>query len=247
MKFILTDGKTELVLPVTPDSFNLTYGNRIETINIHEVGDVNIAGYGALAAPRIDCLFPAHDYPFIQPGANTADPYSYVAQLQKWIDDKVVIRFIISDSPVNLKALVEEIEYGEQDGTGDVYAGISLRQYRELAAVQTGTAENTIRTQLAPVTTAKTYTVVAGDTLSAICRKFYGNANLYPQLASFNKLKNANIIRVGDVLQLPDIDVLKATKVTSSLTPPGTVKKTVDLYLELKEKQLAAIDERDSG
>lgn len=232
MKFIFTDGKTEMTLPITPPSFTIPYGNRIETINIHELGDVNLSGYGTLPSIRIDCQFPAHDYPFAEPEANTSDPYYYVKQLQRWIDEKAVIRFIVSETPVNIQCLIEEVEYGEQDGTGDVLASIMLRGYRELTvAAVAGAVENTVRTVEAPAATVKTHTVVKGDTLSAICRKYYGDASLYPQLASYNKLKNANVIKIGQVLQLPDKDVLKGTKITSALTMPGKVKQYTDAYI----------------
>ena len=46
------------------------------------------------------------------------------------------------------------------------------------------------------------YTIKRGDTLSAICLKFYGHANKYPQVAAANKV-DANNIPVGTTIQLP--------------------------------------------
>ena len=46
------------------------------------------------------------------------------------------------------------------------------------------------------------YTIKGGDTLSAICLKFYGHANKYPQVATANHV-NANNIPVGTTIQLP--------------------------------------------
>ncbi len=45
-------------------------------------------------------------------------------------------------------------------------------------------------------------TIKSGDTLSAICLLFYGNANKYPQVASANGV-DANNIAVGKTIQLP--------------------------------------------
>ncbi|HGJ5854690.1 peptidoglycan-binding protein LysM [Arsenophonus nasoniae] len=49
------------------------------------------------------------------------------------------------------------------------------------------------------------YTVVAGDTLSAIAKKVYGDANLYQQIFEANKpmLKDPNKIYPGQVLIIP--------------------------------------------
>ncbi len=46
------------------------------------------------------------------------------------------------------------------------------------------------------------YTIKHGDTLSAVCLKFYGNANKYPQVAEANHA-DANNIPVGTTIQLP--------------------------------------------
>ena len=54
--------------------------------------------------------------------------------------------------------------------------------------------------------TAKVYEVVAGDTLSKIAKKFYGDANKYMKIFEANKdqLKDPNKINVGQKLNIPD-------------------------------------------
>lgn len=42
-----------------------------------------------------------------------------------------------------------------------------------------------------------------GDTLSAISARYYGKGSLYRQLATYNKLKNPNLIRPGDIIKIP--------------------------------------------
>ena len=46
--------------------------------------------------------------------------------------------------------------------------------------------------------------VVKGDTLWAIARKYYGDPQLCWRLASYNQIKNANLIFPGQVVRLPD-------------------------------------------
>ena len=50
----------------------------------------------------------------------------------------------------------------------------------------------------------KTYKIASGDTLSGISRKFYGDSSLYGKLASYNGIKNANLIRAGGTIKIPD-------------------------------------------
>ena len=52
---------------------------------------------------------------------------------------------------------------------------------------------------------AKVYEVVAGDTLSKISKKFYGDANKYMKIFEANKdqLSDPNKIKVGQKLKIP--------------------------------------------
>lgn len=47
------------------------------------------------------------------------------------------------------------------------------------------------------------YTVVKGDTLWGIAKKFYGNGNRYPEIAKANNIANPNIIHTGQKLLIP--------------------------------------------
>lgn len=209
MKFIFldTEKNREIILPVTPARFEVPYGINIETINIHDMGDVNLPGNSTLASITINCMFPARKYPFNQPGA-ILEPYYYVNAFKSWCDNRAVLRFIISETPVNLQVIVEDIKYGEKDGTGDVYATIYLREYRTLkvaASTDTGKATRDTERVDPPV---QTHVVKSGDTLSAICRKYYGDASLYPKLAKYNNINNPHLIYVGQIIKLPSKNLL---------------------------------------
>lgn len=47
------------------------------------------------------------------------------------------------------------------------------------------------------------YTVQPGDNLSKISKYFYGNANRYMDIAKANDLADANLIKVGQKLNIP--------------------------------------------
>jgi nucleoid-associated protein YgaU len=55
-----------------------------------------------------------------------------------------------------------------------------------------------------------TYTVVSGDTLATIALAAYGDLNLYADLCTFNTIANCDVIEIGDVINLPALDVLTA-------------------------------------
>jgi nucleoid-associated protein YgaU len=52
---------------------------------------------------------------------------------------------------------------------------------------------------------AQSYTVLAGDTLSKIAKKFLGSANRWHEIYDANRdqISNPDMIRVGQVLKIP--------------------------------------------
>jgi nucleoid-associated protein YgaU len=52
----------------------------------------------------------------------------------------------------------------------------------------------------------RTYTVVAGDSLSKIAKKLLGNAARWKEIHALNQdqIKNPDLIRPGQVLKIPD-------------------------------------------
>ena len=57
-----------------------------------------------------------------------------------------------------------------------------------------------------PAAASQFYTVKSGDTLSAISKQVYGNANLYNKIFEANKpmLKSPDKIYPGQVLRIPE-------------------------------------------
>lgn len=204
--FIFKYGGKELALPITPESFTAETAVKPETVNVHDVGDADILGKPSLQAIKLECLFPANDYPF---ASIEMEPYEYVRMFQKWAKSGKVLRFMVSDTPVNISVRVESISYSERDGTNDVYATISLREHRTLEATATEGTAPAGGTRAAPdgsaVAGAFAYTAKYGDTLAAICRKNYGDgsAKFYNALARYNGKPNPNILMTGEVLKIP--------------------------------------------
>lgn len=194
----------ELVLPVTPGSYAWENGINMETVNIDGLGDIVLPGRKALDTRPVDCFFPAHSYEFNEPDT-VLRPFFYVEQIEKWAQGRTPLRYIVSGTPLNASVLIQSLKYGEEDGTNNVSGVITLRQYQAPEVLRSETAQpaaaRSADTQSAK---ARTYTVQAGDTLSGIARKFYGDAGKYPGLAAANGIKNPNLIHPGQVLTIPE-------------------------------------------
>ncbi len=72
---------------------------------------------------------------------------------------------------------------------------------------------------------ARTYTVRAGDTLSSIAQRFYGNPADWQVIFQANRsvIQNPNLIFQGEVLQIPSDPTTTTVTTTSSTTLHGTL------------------------
>lgn len=210
-KFIFKNNVTgkEVILPVTPEKFIINRGMHVETVNLHTIGDYHIVGGRTLFTCKISGILPKQQYPFVLAGSSL-NPYEYIYFFELTSDKKQVCRFAISDTPTIADVYIEDFQYGEQDGTNDVYYTITLRRHMPVQAVQsTGsdtTNAQTTNTRTTPlnITTPKEYTIQRGDTLWSLCKKFYGDPTLYPKLAKANNIPNPDLIYDGNTLIIPD-------------------------------------------
>lgn len=221
MSFLDEAAGKELVLPVTPAKYTWRHPNRVETVRLDQAGEVNLPGGARMGECTLEeVLLPAQLYPFCVPGAR-ADPWGYLYDLELWSDRGTVLRWIVSGTSVNAPVLIEEITQGERDGTNDLYITIAMRQYQRLEApvlALSSGGEETARDAGTGANSTKTYTVVKGDCMWGIAKKFYGNGSLYPRLAAANpSVKNQNLIYPGQVLTIPPLNELPEAK-----TPPAS-------------------------
>lgn len=196
-------GSGELVLPVTPDSYKVDTGVNIEVVNIHTLGDVIMTGYGTLSNIKISCLLPAKNYYF----ASDDEPDYYIKQFQAWVQEKARLRFIVGDTGVNIPVVIENFSYGEKDGTNDIYADITLREYRALAVQQFTTQAGASRGRdtLKKASGTKTYVTQYNDSLEGICRAEYGDGSreMCNKLARYNGMIHTGLLSVGKTLKIP--------------------------------------------
>lgn len=201
-----TDAGQALTLPVTPRSYPMAAGRAVERLDMAQTGQIALPGLQTLFTGTLEFMLPARAYPFLTAGA-VADPSHYIGQLTAWSRDANVCRYIVTGTDINIPVLLGPLEYGEDDGTNDVNCKLPLYEYRYLEETKVEkVTQNNART-VDPASgpeTAGSYTVVKGDSLWAICKKFYGDGSLAYKLATANGIANPNLIFPGQVLTLPD-------------------------------------------
>lgn len=154
-----------------------------------------------------DILLPNSNYPFSIYDNGFQPAKYFLENIEKLKTNMQPFQFIVSRKmpngkvlyDTNMKVTIEEYTIIEEAKEGfDVKAKIKLKQYRDYS---TKTMQITIKqdkpiavqqTISRPAETApsaRTYTVVKGDCLWNIAKKFYGNGNQYMKIYNANKDK----------------------------------------------------------
>lgn len=229
MEFWLKKSNSDkFMLPVNPESFSFTEKHNNTSVNVNSIGEVNLIGKRGLKEGTISSFFPNQDYNFGNNSGRKA-PYVYVNTILKWKEEGKPIRLIVGGN-INVQVTIESFKYGEQDGTGDVYYLLGIKEYKAVTVTKvknstsvkttskksTSTSSKSTTSSKKTTTSSKkrttenkpktkTYKVRKGDCLWKIAKKFYGNGALYTKIykANKSKIKNPNVIRVGQVLTIP--------------------------------------------
>lgn len=209
MEFWLKKSNSDkFMLPVNPESFAFTEKHNNTSVNVNSIGEVNLLGKRDLKTGTISSHFPKRDRNYANNSGRQA-PYTYINKLLSWKSSGKPIQLIITGTKINFQVTIETLKYGEQDGTGDVYYDLTLKEYRAVEIKKTK-LKKTKKKKSKPKRPAakkktKTYTVKSGDCLWNIAKKFYGNGAQYTKIYNANKgkIKNPNLIYPGQVLTIP--------------------------------------------
>ncbi len=233
IEFWLKSQEGEFKLPVPPPDYENLIEREIETVKTTGAGDINIARHKKLATMVITSFFPVRGYTFAK---NPFYPPFYIERIKGWIEKDVIVRLVITDgsqTKLNQQYYVESIKLGEDhESNGDINYTLTLREYRRpeiIARVKTAisaTAVNLKERETKSVPNKRTYKVVPGDSLSRIARKMYGDASKWGAIYNANKdkIKNPNIIKVGQVFTIPN-----APKSSFGSKPVKPKVRTVDM------------------
>lgn len=130
MEFWLMQDSESLQLPVPPPSYSIKRALNNSVVVVEGIGEVSFIGKPKLAEiPTIEAFFPAQVYSFCQ-YTTFPSPKECTDLIEKWILSGNPIRYLVTGTSINTLCTIEDFQYGEQDGTGDVYFSLNLKEYK---------------------------------------------------------------------------------------------------------------------
>ena len=214
------------LLPVTPSKLAIKINNANKTVTLINEGEINILKQAKLTDIDFECEIPQVKQPYaVYPSGFKGASY-FLDYFEELKTSKKPFQFIVCrQTPngkkffnTNMKVTLEDYKITEDSKQGyDLKVKISLKQWRDYgtktvnitiaASKPKASVEPTRAATSSPAPSAsQTYTVVKGDCLWNIAKKFYGNGSKYTVIYNANRGViggNPNLIYPGQVLTIP--------------------------------------------
>ena len=193
--------KAVLTFPITPSELTISVGSKNETVSLINGGDINVLKSPSLVEISFDARFPMRKYPY----SREVDSFqSYFDRFRLYKENKQAFKFIVvRTTPDGTRTwdteylvALEDFSLKESADEGDdVIVSIKLKQYKEYGVValkvknsnSTTTSSSEESRGGSPCGLPTTHTIVAGDTLCGISRKYYETETKWRKIYNANK------------------------------------------------------------
>lgn len=172
-----------IMLPVNPESFILSDSMMNTSVNIHNLGEINLKGKRGLQGITLESFFPGQPYSFAK--GVFQDPYNfYVKQLVKLMEDNTTVHLVITETEINGFFTIESFNYGHEERNKDVAYTLGLKEFREIGSTSAGAASGKRVTKSKKATTV---TWKKGDTWQKLTKKILGSSSSWKTQKKNNK------------------------------------------------------------
>jgi len=113
-------------LPVLPPSFTISKPQTTQTFETVTAGELQLIGTPKLKGITISSFFPVRDYPYLRDTSMRG--WEYVYKIDTWIQRKLPIRLVITDTPINMAVAVKNFDYSIKTD-GDLWYNLQLEEF----------------------------------------------------------------------------------------------------------------------
>ncbi|EHL12546.1 hypothetical protein HMPREF9624_00257 [Oribacterium asaccharolyticum ACB7] len=204
-------------IPVLPSEYQVQSSQNNQSETIIGIGEVSLKGKRNLMTVSFSSFFPLRRNSSYCRRGSILKPLQYVDAIER-MKQTGTVKLVITGSPIRMDCTIESFEWGENDGTGDIFYSISFKEYRNVGASKSSVAQDGLGESAPPADganqeTARTvpkvstqeYIVKKGDTLTSIAKRLTGSSNWKPIYTANRAVigGNPNRIKVGQKLVIP--------------------------------------------
>ena len=212
----------QITIPVNPEKLSISRKATNSNIDILGIGKAARKGEPGLPTTKIESFFPSKNSYF----SKGVLPKTYINFIEEiWNTENVsnnVAKIITIglEKNLNMYFVIEDFNYDYNAGDDDVSFTLNIKQYipygvklvqNQSSGMANARATSTTSTEInaeseTPTTPARTYTVVSGDCLWNITKKYTGDGSRWRELYDLNKAvlgSNPNLIYPNQTLTLP--------------------------------------------
>jgi hypothetical protein len=125
--FLSVNNREEILqIPVIPPEFSISKPQNNSVFETATQGELKILGVPKLRSISFNSFFPVRDYPFLKTREKWG--FEYTETLDRWISQKLPMRLVITETPINMAVCVDSFEYtiGKD---GNLNYSISLSEF----------------------------------------------------------------------------------------------------------------------
>lgn len=123
-----------LQIPVNPPSIQVNKASNNRVVNVIGLGDVTVLRNPRLDEVNFECFFPKSDgiytgKSYIATPFLLGEPNTYIRNIHNLMEQRKVVKFVVSDLAINMLVTIEKFEYVPEAGDDDIKYVMSLKKY----------------------------------------------------------------------------------------------------------------------
>lgn len=201
--FYMMEGSDLHYLPVTPEILPQTEGRNHHTVEIINGRQLGHLGNVKLSEFRLEGLWPYTYDPAFCLGSSVERPQVWVDRVRRWMKEAVNLQCFATYTPIRGMFYVVGFTWEYRHGhPRDVWYSLDFKENTDVTS--SFSTSGTMSGIDAP--SSQRYTVVAGDTLWKLAKKFYGDGSKWSRIYNANQplaSGNPQQLTVGEVLIIP--------------------------------------------
>jgi LysM repeat protein len=209
--------KLTVRLPTNPEEIERSTESENEEYEVLKLGKISVPGVRGLMKISFEAQLPSRVSALVETSKDFKKPDYYIDLFNKWMKDEKPVRFVCTNGvnrDLSLLVTITEFSIIEKAGEeGDYYVKYTLVEYVPYSVTELKINPSSVYKPPSPPRPAnppqppyQLYTIVSGDCLWNIAKRYLGNGTRWTEIYAINRPPlggNPNLIYPGQRIKIP--------------------------------------------